>query len=339
MTQNRVTLRKKPKSIGLYTVSVVVPVYNVSDYIDKCLETIINQDYKNLEILLIDDGSTDKSGELCDKWAKIDSRIKVYHNANMGLSGARNFGVRQSSGDFITFIDSDDFIDLDYVSYLMNLVNIYGTKIAIAQHRVLFPNGRISDNGLSTPDELLNAHDVMERILYHDVIDTSAWGKLFHQSLFDTDIFPVGKLFEDIGSIYKLICKTNSIAIGYQSKYNYIMRSKSIVNSKYNINKMDLLEMTDEMGRNVQEKFPDLKDAVLRRRVYARISTYNQMINENDFYDSKQELLNFILENGGCILRNPRVSLRDKVAIRLLKFNPKLYTYIWRKYVEIKKGQ
>ena len=125
-------------------ISVVVPVYNVEKYIDKCINSIINQTYKNLEIILVDDGSPDNCGNICDEYAKKDNRIIVIHKENGGLSDARNTGIEVSKGKYITFIDSDDYISDNYVSFLYNLIIEYKADISIGKHYVLYENGEIN---------------------------------------------------------------------------------------------------------------------------------------------------------------------------------------------------
>ena len=128
-------------------ISVILPIYNVSDYLDRCMESVINQTYRNIEIIIVDDGSTDGSALKCDEYKKKDDRIIVFHKENGGLSDARNYGIQRASGNFITCIDSDDFVDLDYIEYLYALLMKYNTKMSICQHRVLFDNGKIKEKG------------------------------------------------------------------------------------------------------------------------------------------------------------------------------------------------
>jgi glycosyltransferase involved in cell wall biosynthesis len=309
-------------------ISLILPVYNVEQYIDKCMESVLNQTYFNLEILLIDDGSKDSSSEKCEFYAKKDVRVKVFHKENGGLSDARNYGIRKAEGEYIICIDSDDYVDFDYVEYLYDLIKKYHTQMAIAQHRVVFSNGSVNDYG-KEGDELLGNKTCIERMCYHDIIDTSAWSKIYAKSLFEDIEYPVGRLFEDIGTTYKLMLKSGEIAVGYESKYNYIVRQNSIVNAGYNPKKLDLLEMTDDMAEDVLDKYPDLEDAVFRRQVYARISTLNQMAGVD--IPEKKEIIQYIRRNGGRVLSDPKAPKRDKVAIILIKISYKLYCKCWEK--------
>ena len=169
------------------------------------------------------------------------------------------------------------------------------------------------------------------------MIDTSAWAKLYHKSLFETVQYPVGKLFEDIATTYKLMLQCDKIAVGYQSKYNYIIRSNSIVNGKFNPKKLDLLEMTDNMGKEVLSVYPDLKKAVLRRRMYAQFSTLNQMLYVQGYEEDRKKIINFIKKYSAEVMRDTRTPKRDKVAVCMLKCGYPVYKFCWRFYLKIKK--
>jgi glycosyltransferase involved in cell wall biosynthesis len=310
-------------------ISVILPVYNVKDFLPKCVASVCGQTYKNLEILLVDDGATDGSGALCDQLAESDARIAVCHKPNGGLSDARNYGIARASGEYITCIDADDYVDSDYVEYLYELIRKYQTDLSVCQHRVVFSD-KVRDLG-GTGDELISAHDSIRRMLYHDVVDTSAWAKLYRKSLFDGIQYPVGRIFEDIATTYKLMHKAGQIALGYESKYCYIMRATSIVNTGFSKKKLDLLEMTDQMAQEVLQWYPDLQSAVLRRQVYARFSTLNQMLHTEECAAERKEIIRYIRQHGKAVLRDPNTPKRDRAAIHLLNISYRLYRAVWLK--------
>lgn len=312
-------------------ISVVLPVYNVKQYLDRCMESVLNQTYTNIEILLVDDGSTDGSSELCDNYGKVDNRVKVIHKANGGLSSARNTGTENATGEYITYIDSDDYVELTYVEYLYSLICKYGTKMSLCTHTVLHENGKkliYGDGG----QEILSAKKCLERMLYHDVIDTSAWAKMFSIDLARKYLFPAGKLFEDIGNVYNFIIDSEKIACGYEAQYYYIVRKNSIVTGSFNIKKLDLLEMTDKMSKDVLAVFPDLEEAVKRRRIYARFSTLNQMQDVDTHQEEKKNLIAFIKKNTWSLLKNDKAPKRDKLAALLLMISYPLYRACWKAY-------
>lgn len=312
-------------------ISVILPIYNIEKYINKCMKSIFLQTYKNLEIIMVDDGSTDNCGMLCEEYAKNDNRIVIYHKENGGLSDARNYGIEHAHGEYITCIDPDDYVDSDYIEYLYYILKKYNTCMSICQHRIYYDNGSMKDKG-SKGDENIQTKMCLERMLYHDVIDTSAWAKLYKRSLFNTVKYPKGRIFEDIATTYALMMQCETIAVGYESKYNYIFHNNSIVNGKFNHNKFDLIDMTDRMALDMMQKYPDLVKAIMRRRVYSRISTLNQMLNADGFEEERKKILDFIAVNKEIILKDPKAPRRDKAAIMLLRISYKLYRACWLSY-------
>ncbi len=315
-------------------VSVIVPVYNVEKYLRRCVDSIINQSYKNLEIILVDDGSTDSSGALCEELLATDKRIRVIHQKNGGLSCARNTGIAHSKGKYLTFVDSDDWVKQDMIEYLYSLIQKFHCRMSVCLHAVV-KNGYEQDWG-SGNEFTLSAHDCIEAMLYHkEIADTSAWGKLYEASLFDTVKWPEGKLFEDIGTVYQLYEKSGKIACGELSKYYYFIRGDSITTSSFSPRKLDLLEMTDIMARDVLAWYPDLKRAVLRRRVYARFSTLNQIIlgdGNRAYLNEKKKIIDFIKYHAFDVLFDFKTPGRDRIAIISLLVSVRLYAFLWRTY-------
>ena len=319
-------------------ISVIVPCYNVEKYLRKCVDSILNQTYRNLEVILVDDGSPDGSPAICDEYAKNESRVVVFHKENGGLSDARNYGIVRAKGEYITFIDSDDFVDKDYVEYMYTLLKKYKTKMSICQHRVCISNGKTIDLNL-TGDELISVERCIERMLYHDVIDVSAWAKLYHRSLFSHVHYPKGKVYEDVGTTYAYLMQCEEIAVGYEAKYNYSLRDNSIVTGTFNPSKFDLIEMTDKMAKEVLSVYPNLSDAVLRRRVYARLSTLSQMTGTKDYRDQRNEIVSFIKSNAYSVLKNKNVPRRDKIGILSLTFGYGFYSKCWAFYKLLKNAE
>jgi glycosyltransferase involved in cell wall biosynthesis len=261
-------------------ISVIVPVYNVEKYLEKCVNSIINQTYNNLEIILVDDGSKDNSGKLCDEFSKKDFRIKVIHKENGGLSDARNAGLEVASGEYISFIDSDDFIDLDFYEYLYllqkennadiaecNFIKVYEEKIDTFE----FPRKK--------EEAILKTDGVGALFLFmsdDDEISTNSvvvWNKLYKKKLFDNIRFPVGKTHEDQFTTYKILAEAKSFVTSNQIKYGYFQRTNSIVNKKFNKKRFDtfeafdkFLEYYDFMG------YDEFKEKILRRYIKTAIN-------------------------------------------------------------------
>lgn len=323
-------------------VSVIIPIYNVEKYLGKCLDSVINQDYKNIEIILINDGATDNSLNIAIDYQKKDKRIKVFSQKNQGLSAARNTGLDKAVGDYITFIDSDDYVSKDYVSYMFNLLkkNNFRSSLAIASLMDVFEKSGKQINTGNNQEYSWSGKKCIEKMCYHDLVDTCAYAKLGTKELYKDFRFPVGKVFEDIGSTYQLFEKSKIVECGFKPIYFYNIRKNSITTDRFNERKLDLLEMTDKMASCVESKYPDLHDAVLRRQVYARFSTLNQTLHTKSSPKIKllrRELIDFIKKNKKNILSNSATPKRDHLAYKTLELGFPIYKLSWMVYSKLNK--
>lgn len=313
-------------------ITVVVPIYKVEKYLKKCIDSIIKQTYKNLEIILVDDGSPDKCPQICDEYAKKDSRIKVIHKENGGLSDARNVGIDIAKGEYITFVDSDDYIDPEYIELLYKTIKKDKSDMAISSHKVIYENGTVLEKA-TKEESILKPKEVLKRILYDDGIDLSAWAKLYKIELFKEIRYPKGRLFEDAATTYKLVDKCEKISIISRSTYNYIIRGNSITNINFSEKKMDLIISTEEMCNYIKKKYPDLEEAANRRLMYACLSTLTQLVKSNEKNENaEKKLYGYIKQNSKMILRDKNVPKRDKIAIISTKFGLGFYKIIWKVY-------
>ena len=248
-------------------VSIIVPIYKVEKYLDKCIKSIINQTYKDIEIILVDDGSFDNCPKICDKYKKIDNRIKVIHKKNGGLSDARNKGIDIACGTYILFVDSDDYIELDAVSYMVNYALKYEADIVSCYFNTYYENTNkikkifYRKNNVKVYDR----DSAMEKLLYNIKCTPSAWGKLYKRELFKDIRYPLNKICEDIGTTYKLFGKANRVVISTCCKYNYIVRDNSIMTSSFNLNRLDGLDFVNEQKNYISKYFPKLINGALNR--------------------------------------------------------------------------
>ena len=185
-------------------ISVIVPVYKVEQYLEKCVNSISVQTYSNLEIILVDDGSPDKCGDICDSLAKKDNRIKVIHKPNGGLSSARNAGIDIASGQYIGFVDSDDSIEPYMYENLLGLIKHDGTKLAVCAVNYIYEDGKKANKAALGKNCTFDFYHAMVEMNTHRLFDMGAWSKLYHKSLFDDLRFPVGKLSEDYYIMFKI---------------------------------------------------------------------------------------------------------------------------------------
>ena len=316
-------------------ISIVVPVYKVEEYIDRCIQSITNQTYENIEIILVDDGSPDNCGKICDSYAKKDKRIKVIHKENGGLSDARNAGIEKANGKYISFIDSDDYIEKDYIKILYKAIDQEDIDIAIGSHTVLYDTGAIIKKATGE-EKILEPKEVLERILYDDNIDYSAWAKLYKMELFNEIRYPKGRVFEDAATTYRVIDISRKIAITSKPIYNYIIRSDSISNAKFSLKKMDLITSTEEMCNYIKEKYPTLESACNRRLMWAYLSTLSQLAMCKDKYPREQKQMTTYIKNHGLEqLKDKRVPKRDKMGIVATMMGFGFYKFMWNTYRKI----
>lgn len=215
-------------------ISIIVPVYNTEKYLEKCIESIIRQTYSHLEIILVDDGSTDGSAKICDEYAQKERRIRVIHKENGGLSDARNTGIKHATGSLIGFVDSDDYIAPHMYQILYENLKKYQADIAICGIQEVDEKGQFL-NSFHKPDEkenrVLNTEEALYLLIEGKDIQTNAYDKLYKAELFTNIQYPQGKNVEDLATTYRLLDKANCIVKTNQIVYYYVQRKNSIIHS------------------------------------------------------------------------------------------------------------
>lgn len=239
-------------------ISVIVPIYNVEIYLHKCLESILSQTFSNLEIILVDDGSPDNCGIICDEYAKKDARIIVIHKKNGGLSSARNKGLDIASGDYVMFVDGDDFVEQNFCEKAISLVNKYHVDICSFGYNEVFENRK--EERKTIKPRVINTEEAIFHIIAKDeVIYNFAWNKIYSKQLFDGVRYPIGRLFEDSAVTYLLFHKAQEIYVANDVLYNYVQRQGSIM-SDYNSCRcnIDRFEIWMKRFNFIQENYPSL---------------------------------------------------------------------------------
>lgn len=238
-------------------ISIIIPVYKVEKYLEKCIQSVINQTYENLQIILVDDGSPDNCGKICDEYAKKDHRIEVIHKSNGGLSDARNKGLEIAKGEYIGFLDSDDYIESDMYEVLYNLLKQYNVDVSICNFYTV-SQGKIAiknaDNGIKE----YNRIEILKEILLDNNIQSYAWNKLYKKDLFDEIKYPVGKKYEDIGTTFYLLEKCNKVVVTGKPEYYYINRQDSIVNNVTETTITDYIELIMQRYDYIEENIKEL---------------------------------------------------------------------------------
>lgn len=321
-------------------ISIIVPVYNVEKYLDKCIKSIISQTYHNLEIILVDDGSSDRCAEICDGYAEKDSRIAVIHKENGGLSSARNAGLKIAKGNYINFVDSDDYIDKKMIDGMLQAAVKNTADIVICDYTTVDEYGKLCCENL----EQFNTGEVIEigkhesQMIYLTNCSRRksfvvVWNKLYKRELFKNIRFPVGRLHEDEAVTYRLLYEAKKIMYIKKSYYFYVERKGSIMASAFNKKRFDLFDAYIERLKFYKEN----NEKELYKKVvflymhmlcqYAEWSGKTGMQNKGEI----TQYYNLLLDN--VKLDNIDVTIRQKIELRLFRhFN--IYKKLWK----LKKG-
>lgn len=208
------------------TLSVILPVYNVESYLRKCVDSILNQTYKDFELIIVDDGSTDQSSNICDMY-ETHPLVTVIHRKNGGLSAARNTGIAVAKGEYITFCDSDDWIDSEMYSQMMRSIKKDNSDIVVCGHRVVSESGKVLEE-VTTEDMVLDGKTATKYILEDKSIQSFAWNKIYRKELFKEIRYPENRIYEDTACTYLLFYESHQVSLLHNVYYNYLRRANSI---------------------------------------------------------------------------------------------------------------
>lgn len=318
-------------------VSIVIPIYNVEKYLERCLNSVMNQTYKCIEVLLIDDGSTDCSLEICNAYAKRDSRFKVYHKENGGLSDARNYGIDRAIGEWLYFLDSDDWISDNTISDLVEVSIKNECQIAMGSCNFCHSVDEFAMSKTSNEVIFYNNEEALYEMTTGLKFVFYAWNRLYKRELFKEIRFPVGKLYEDMFTTYKVIDLAKKIAYVPQAKYAYFQRNDSIANRKYSSNQLDWYEGLVKYRNYCNEKHQELFEVVNNLMVFTCISLMNKMISSKNEYESYEKEYNLMVsEIKKCykeyiLSRKPglAVNLKYKLSATLIMISKDFYRKLY----------
>lgn len=259
-------------------ISVIVPVYNVEKYIRRCIESILIQEYRNFELILVDDGSTDSSGDICEEYAKDNNRITVIHQENKGLSGARNTGISNAKGEWVVFIDSDDYISKTMLGDLYDAAINNNVTLAMCDFQCIDETGKDTGESTGSPikNECVDSHTLLKRLYrtggWFYIV---AWNKIYHRSLLDEEFYPIEKLHEDEFVIAELIWKAKTVVCIDKKDYYYVtQRPGSIMHGKQIKLFLDLLEALSQRFMFLSSIEEYELATLTRRLVFKRLEIY-----------------------------------------------------------------
>lgn len=296
-------------------ITIVIPVYNLEKYVQNCIDSVLSQTYKNLEILLIDDGSTDNTLTICREYAKTDNRIRIICREHEGLSSIRNYGSKEAKGEFIAHIDGDDILEPTYIEYLYRLMVQYDADISMCNYIPVLEGKAITkEKAANSKDKIkvMTKEQALETLFYQKYFTTATWAKLFKKKLFLNVAFPDGKLAEDMGSTYKLIHYSEKVVYGAQIQYYYLQRAGSIIHALSFQKGKDYVELSADMVKFIEEKYPHLINAACSRCFSSNIQVLSTIAFSEIYNTAHKEIIDNIKKYRKNVLFNPKARLVNR---------------------------
>lgn len=305
-------------------VSIIVPIYSVQMYLNDCIKSITEQTYTNLEIILVDDGSPDDCPQICESWGRTDDRIRVIHKKNGGLSDARNVGIDNSHGDYIAFLDGDDFVSQQWIEKMVSAAESYKADIVICG-RYIYQNGLCNVKHCLNVPKFYSSQEALKELLMGREIEEAAWDKLYKRELFAIQRFPVGEINEDIVTIPYIIAKAQCIYHIGEPLYYYRQTSTGITKTRYTKKKSIYIQHILKIRDYIMEYYPQFITEIgcfMGRYSYALL--LGLALNKEDckaYAEDYACYLRFLRRNTKYLLKTDIMTNVDKLKIILLDFN------------------
>lgn len=317
-------------------ISVIVPVYNVEQYLERCVDSIINQTYKNLEIILVNDGSTDNSGQLCDELARKDDRIRVIHKRNGGVSEARNVGVKEVSGEYVIFIDSDDYIDKKMFNVLYSQIKLARADVSVCGVMNIYENNNIPQARNTNEYLILNNEGFLREYLKGERIPGGIWNKLIKSSIAKSIEFPVGLIYEDAYYHYELIKLARKYVVTTEPLYNYYHREGSLTEGYYKKRDLSCIEIYNKFYDYVVKNYFSNKEEAFFRLSYSYFVILDKMLLQDDYkkIEEYDKIVGFLKKNAFKISRNRIFRTGRRIAALTLLINIELYRILLFKNIK-----
>lgn len=316
-------------------VSVIIPVYKVEEYLPSCLKSVANQTFQDFELILVDDGSPDTCGAMCDAYAAEHANTKVLHQQNMGLSEARNQGVKIATGEYVTFIDSDDYVTPDYIEYLLYLCEKHETDVSVAR-KVIFWDGEEPDipHGENT-DSRFSVTEALSRICYAKM-DICAWGKLYKRHLVEKYPYPIGQLYEDTATTFKLVGDANAVAYGTRAIYCWRQRQGSITHAVITERHYYGITAAKEQLAYMERNYPEVIPAAKARCVMKILDLSYRLVMGKMDRELFGRIRNDVKPLLGSVLKDRRAGMSLKVRATALACGYLPYCLLSRIYTVLK---
>lgn len=311
-------------------ISVIVPAYNVEKYIVKCVDSIINQTFSDYELILVDDGSTDGTSVLCDELAKKSAKIRVFHKENGGLSDARNFALGKSKGEYVTFVDSDDYVAPTYLKELYEPIEKDDVDMTMTSLIPFLENENPSTE-YKFGYVVVSEEEAVRKMLLREGVSHSAGGKLYKRYLWEDIQFPVGRLYEDYLTTFFVMENVKKVAITNAPLYYYLQRTDSIMHYKCNERTVTIVEATEQVTPRIVVKWPNLEIEALDNQIAQCLKCKQHILNEAQYkFEDIEKKIKFIVDkNKTKLLFSKKTPIKDKVKILSFLLGDKIFKVIY----------
>ena len=318
-------------------ISIIVPIYKTEKYLKRCVDSILRQTYKNLEVILVDDGSPDKSANICDEYQKADGRVRVIHKSNGGLSSARNAGLEVAKGEYIGFVDSDDYIENTMYEILIKACKKYQSKMACCGRYDEYENRETQISFVENEDEKWDAETAIKNLFLWNNIDSAAWDKIYARELWSEIKYPVGEISEDVPVTVKLIYLSGSIIHVGVPLYHYCHRDASITTSGYSEKDQAIISHAEDLGSWVSAHCPkvyrEYESFYMNQLMYVtgsyQMSSLNTRKKYSNLYRANKKNLK---EKKNIFIENPYLKYKDYIKIMLG------WNYVYSMLLNLRRG-
>lgn len=294
-------------------ISVIVPVYKVEPLLAKCIDSICAQTYQNLEIILVDDGSPDNCGAICDEYAEKDNRIRVIHQQNAGLAGARNSGLEIANGDYIGYVDSDDHIAPDMYEILLKNIEETGADIAICGRYMEFESGKLVPMFHYPDRQVMDSHEAVKRFLLSDGFDAAAWDKLYRKEIWEDMRYPLHYVSEDVPVTSRLLAKAKKVVHCGSPLYYYFQRAGSLSHAAFNEKSAGLYYFFKDAAEKMTEIYPDLKEEAAYFYYKALLVLLFRYAGSKEIHPVGEECISQLKTNVSYICKNKYLKKKYKI--------------------------
>lgn len=320
-------------------ISVIVPAYNGEKYVERCVSALLGQTYQNLEIVLVDDGSADKTFELCKRLEQQSDQVKAYTKKNGGAASARNFGLGKSRGEYIAYMDVDDMVFEDYIQYLYRLLQKYDADVAMCDCYKMGAEEKLPRHFPEGEIHLMNQAEAVESLFYRKGVTGYPVLKLWKKEIIQDGLFPEDMLYgEDFIFVYEMLKRCNRVVYGEKVTYIYYQNSGSV---NRNVNYMQLVHSWDIFSRRVMgditARYPSLENAAIAKNYILAIDFFNRTDKKNDEMKLRSQLGQYVKRYGSRVCRDENCKRLNRILGAIGGFSPWLLFYLCRRFYDIKR--